>query len=397
MKKALNYSGLLQMKIKTFIKRTIKAVLPLRTILFIQKSIDNITLEKKRRLNHYKNKDILKFDMNYDKSTVCKYPFSFVEICADGSVKPCCGYWNIIGQFGKYLYTNFEEIWNSDNAKKMRKSCWAGDYDYCNLDLCFPAFVSKENFKSNYDHKRGTCNTYPNKVKFAYDKSCNVNCIMCRDEVITNNYKQTERLDSFVKPLFLPMLKDAKLVELSGYGELFASKHSIKLIKEIIKVYPEIKFAIHSNGILCNEKNCIDIFGSIEKIDNVNLSIHAATKETYEKIVKNGNFAACMENIKWLSLQKKLGTIKSLALGFCVHALNYREMKMFLEKAILLDIGVSFWLYQPWGTNMDENYKNYSVWDINHPEYNDIVELLKDPIFNDSHCSMNKMLNDLRK
>ena len=169
------------------------------------------------------------------------------------------------------------------------------------------------------------------------------------------------------------------------------------MIKEIIKTYPEIKFGIQSNGILCNEKNCIDIFENIGRIVHASFSIHAATKESYEKIVINGNFAKVWKNVEWLSLQKKLGIIKVMEIGFCVHSLNFHEMKMFLEKAISLDVNALFWLYQPWGARMDQKYKDYSVWDKNHPQYEYLVKLLKDPIFNDSHCRMNGVLDDIRK
>ena len=320
-----------------------------------------------------------------------------MEIHSDGSVTPCCRYWNIIGEFGNYFYSTFEEVWNVSNAKRMRKSCWNGDYDYCNLDLCFPEFISKEGLISNFDTKKGTFTLYPKYVKFCHDFSCNVSCITCRDEIITNDRKLTERLDSFIMPFFLPMLKNAEIVALSGSGELFSSKHSMNLIKEIINAYPEIKFELHSNGILCNENNCINVFGNLEKISYVFFSIHAATEETYKKIVKNGNFAKCMENVEWLSLQKKLSVIKGMQIGLCVHSQNYHEMKMFLQKAISLDIDASFWLYQPWGTKMDNNYDEYSVWNIHHPQYKDLLKLLKDPIFDDSHCIMIGALDNLRK
>jgi uncharacterized Fe-S cluster-containing radical SAM superfamily protein len=385
------------MKVKRKIKKILKNILPHRIIYLSKKIKNDIGLEKRKQINHFKNKEILKSNEHYENSKVCAFPFSFVEIHPDGSVRPCCAYWNIVGPFGNYFYSTFEKIWNSDRAQRMRKTCWTGEYDYCNLDLCFPDFVSKENFKSNYNNEKGTYTLYPKHVKFCLDLTCNVNCIMCRDEIITNNKKQTDRLDSFIKPLFLPMLKDAELVILDGIGELFVSKYCIKLIKEIIKKYPKIKFGINSNGILCNEKNCINIFGNIEKIYDVSFSIHAATKETYNKIVKNGNFDKCMENVEWLSLQKKLGVLKGVTIGFCVSSLNYHEMKIFLQKAISHDINASFWLYQPWGASIDKKYKDYSVWDVNHSNYKDFEKLLKDPIFNDSHCGMNSVLRNIQK
>ena len=52
----------------------------------------------------------------------------------------------------------------------------------------------------------------------------------------------------------LPILKQAEIVSLNGAGEALASKHGKKLIKAIAEKYPDIKFELRTNGILCCKK-----------------------------------------------------------------------------------------------------------------------------------------------
>lgn len=57
----------------------------------------------------------------------------------------------------------------------------------------------------------------------------------------------------------------------------------------LAKVYPKLEFHIQTNGILCNEKNMREL-GMYDQTSLVGVSIHAVTKETYDKIVVGGDF-----------------------------------------------------------------------------------------------------------
>ena len=51
-----------------------------------------------------------------------------------------------------------------------------------------------------------------------------------------------------------------------------------------------------TNGILCDKYNCKEL-GINGKINKVMFSIHASNRETYEKVVKHGNFEKMYEKI----------------------------------------------------------------------------------------------------
>jgi MoaA/NifB/PqqE/SkfB family radical SAM enzyme len=297
-------------------------------------------------------------------------------------------------KFGNIFSSNVNEVWNGEAARSARKSCWDGQYGYCNFAHCYPFFVEKKRFAPYYDEKSGCFNRNPKRVEIGYDTQCNVACITCRKEKSVLSKQQIEKYDSLIEPLLIPLVKDAEQVYINGNGEVFSSPHCRKVVQTIARRYPDIKFSFISNGILFNEKNTIELLGDLNRLIYAQISIHAATEETYNKIVMGGNFKQAMQNIKWLANLKRDGKLKTVILTFVVQRLNYKEMKLFLELGISLDVAVSFSDYQDWIGNVigSDCYKDYAVFLKGHPEYGELERLLQDPVFDDPHCDMNGMI-----
>jgi MoaA/NifB/PqqE/SkfB family radical SAM enzyme len=292
--------------------------------------------------------------------------------------------------------SSIEDIWNGEYAAQIRKSCWEGQYGYCNFNHCYPKFIDKNKFEAYYDEKSGVYGKNPKLIEFGHDIQCNVACITCRSKKIFLSKQQVEKYDSLIEPLFIPILKDAQEVFINSSGEVFASPHSKKLVSAIISKYPNIKFMLISNGILFNEKNAIELLGDLNKLIYAQISIHAATEETYNKIVVGGNFDKAMQNIKWLAKLKREQKLNVL-LVFVVQAINYMEMKQFVELAVSLDVTARFSNYRNWsGGLVSQQYKDYAVFLKEHPQYNDLKKILKDPIFEDRHCILNTLLANIR-
>jgi radical SAM protein with 4Fe4S-binding SPASM domain len=332
----------------------------------------------------------------HSKNFVCKNPFKFIEVHSDGNIYPCCPAYTKYYSFGNIFQSDFNEIWNSEAARKFRQSCWSGEYAYCNTDICFFGKCEKSKLTDQYDKRMGIMGIFPKHIKFCHDHSCNVRCITCRDEYHIMSKEETEKHVSMIDTFYLPMVKDAEFVEADGSGEIFASKFNKELFSKISKKYQNIIFIVHSNGVLCNERNCTELFGSTDRLHAANISIHAATEDTYNKIVKGSNFNLVMQNIKWLSELKKTGSLAWLNLYFVVQSLNYHEMKKFLELAISLDAKAHFWEFRPWGTTISQKYDDYAVFKPEHPNYKDMAKLLEDPIFNSPHCAMNGIIKNVR-
>lgn len=324
----------------------------------------------------------------------CRTPFNYVETHFDGGVSICCPSFVkpcFVGNF--YESNSFDEIWNGEEAIKFRKTILDGSYKQCKLENCK---YTKEEHSPKIENVNPHLNKYPISVFFCHDRQCNVRCIMCRDEQRHTNKEETEKLNSLIEPCFIPMLKDAKFVAFNGGGEFFVSNHMKKLAKTIANKYPHIKFKIISNGICFNKENCDDL-GITDKIKIVEISLHATTEKTYNKIVQGGNFKKVMNNIKWLTEQKKIGSIDSIVLTFVVSSINYKEMPNFQKLANELGCYTNFIPYIPWDSKLAKKYNKVAIFETTHPKHKSFVKMLQDEVFDNPNCGLPNRFRELRK
>ena len=320
---------------------------------------------------------------------ICQHPFKTIQIQNTGEVYCCCCYWTDFYSFGNIFDSSFEEIWNGQKAQDFRRQFIDNNFSFCKTDVCDPAFE---------DITPTLTVPFPKRIEFSYDRHCNVRCIFCRtqsdnQEELHNRLKEKRIEDNF-DSIFTPVIQHAELVELNSAGELFASKHSIDIVKKIIKINPNIQFRIISNGILFSKKNtqALDLEN---RLNSAIISIHSASKNTYDKLVKNGNFNAVIDNARYLANLKNLGKLQTLQLNFVVTALNYKDMKNFVKFAKDINAKAFFINYH----RQIDSDSLQSLLDISlpsHPKYNELVEILSDPIFNDEHCVVNDYLKNLK-
>ena len=322
-------------------------------------------------------------------SKYCIHPFQSIQIQNTGEVYCCCCYWTNFYSFGNIFEQSFDEIWNGEKAKEFRKQFIENNYKFCNLEICDPCLQS---FEPNYSVE------YPQKVEFSYDRRCNVRCIFCRTEKNKEeeeyNRRKEKKIEENFDRIFTPIIEKAEIVELNSAGELFASNHSIEIVKKIIKINPKIKLNIISNGLLFSPQN-IEKLGIKQNLDTVIISMHSTTKKTYEKLVEHGNFKELIKNVDYLSQLKKDGVIKSLRLNFVVTSINYKEMKDFVKFAKKRN-AIAFFINYHRQINSDELMMKLDISNSSHKKYNDFVKRLKDPIFNEDCCVINDYLKNLK-
>lgn len=325
----------------------------------------------------------------------CLYPFKAAEIYINGDVSCCwCPYLEHRYKFGNVHKQSFDEIWNGKKAQKIRKDILERKYSYCNLDMCIENVEDQLYFA---DSKEGLDEVadYPVYVSFAHERSCSCYCTTCRDKVFLNDEKTTKKFDDLIESTFLPMLKNAKLVEMSGSGEIFVSKHYKKLIKRITETYPNIRFYIITNGIYCTVENLKEL-GLYDKLESLQISLHSATKETYDKIVRGGNFEAVLKNLQDIKVMKENGLIPEVLLNFVVSSINFKEMPDYVKMAQKLDFLATFWDFRNWETSkMCKDFEKYAVFEPNHPQHNELLEVLKDDILFSRWSNLNEIFMKL--
>lgn len=337
--------------------------------------------------------------MNYKGKNICNHPFSEIEIDSLGDVYCCCKY-HLPVSFGNIYQNSFEEVWNSENAQKIRQNIMNEDYSLCNKNAC--VYLAKKNFDGRFDIKEKDIlpkmKKYPKYVSFCHDKECNLACIICRDKIWRHTEESLEKLNNQIETKFLPMLKDAEYVSINAHGDPIASRHSRLLIKKIHKKYPKIKFEIFSNGTLLDENHLKEL-GIVNNLYNVKMSIHSAHKETYAKIIRNGEFYydRLMQNIHYLSeLRKKYHF--GMTLLFVTTALNYQDIPDFIRLAENLN---AVWFVSEYSDEQLQSCEKHPEWVItnkNHLEYKNLVKVLHDKVFNEiSNNNLSEVLKQIQQ
>ena len=173
--------------------------------------------------------------------------------------------------------------------------------------------------------------------------------------------------------VFLPLLKDVEIVNFTGVGDPFASKHVRTFVKRIVEKYPNMRFDFHSNGVLCDEKMLTEL-GVVDKLSTIQISLHSATKETYDKIVKYGNWERLNDNLEFLSNLIKKGRLHELQLNFVILSENYKDIPDFIELCKKYNAQAYFWQYRD--INGVYDFDSVNIFSPLHREHKNLIKLL---------------------
>lgn len=321
----------------------------------------------------------------------CNQPFNRIEIYEDGKVFNCCPPFLNYYSIGNIYETSFDEIWNGDKAKNLRRKILNGDFSLCS-DSC----NQKMNNEVDSTDFSEIIDIYPTEISISSDNICNVKCKICRDNQLVTKYDK-ENLENEIEKLWLPVFKDAKLLRFGCSGEPFASKKETMIIKMAAEKYPDLRFHFHTNGILADEEmlKSLNVF---YKTDIITLSLHSASRWTYNKIVIGGNWDKVMKNIKLYSKMKQDNIIKKFRMIFVVYSENYKDMEKFVKLAKKYNAVAEFWaLRYVENTKIGQNFEKYSLLNKNHKHHKDLVKILKKPIFESENVMLYPELKELRE
>ena len=323
---------------------------------------------------------------------ICDHAYRYAQMDINGDIFFCCPPWVSNYSIGNIKETPFSEIWNGEKAREFRRQFMTNEFKYCRTDICLrnPA---KADFK--YPPESDIA-PKPEIFLFNYDSVCNVRCVFCKDKRMKSNC----RLDYFednMDAILEDMLDGVKVVVPSISGEALFSPSSRKLIKKINEKFPDIKFSFTSNGLNMTKENLTEL-GILDKLDNISISVHACTKKTYKKLVEFSDFDKICENLNFVSKLKKEGNVPPFhfQMNFVINAYNYKEMPAFAKWAKQLGADVVFLHLLDSNVNR-ETYKKLNIFDESHPKYNDLCDVVKDPIFKESFCNIPDGVVNLQK
>jgi radical SAM protein with 4Fe4S-binding SPASM domain len=268
------------------------------------------------------------------KPIFCYLPYNSLTFSFGGKVYVCS--YNRDIELGSYPQNTISEIWNGEEAKKLRQHMSNNDLDYGCGHCKF--FFDKQKFSNLrplvFDKYYENVNAdFPQVFEFELSNECNLECQMCHGEVSSMIRKNRDNLpplpmhydDNFVEQLvpYIPHLKEAKFYG----GEPFLIPIYYKIWDKIKQLNPKLDLFLITNGTHWNAK--------IEKLVtelnfDIAISIDAFDKEKLERIRKNVVYEKLMENIRRFSeICNKKG--KHLSLSFTVQKDNWEQLPLVIN------------------------------------------------------------------
>lgn len=337
---------------------------------------------------------------------VCKRPFEKAWINSDGRVKGCSSNNAIMGSL---FFDSFDNIWHSNRMKVVRlslinrtgtfcnkKRCELFDGKYCRYDvddlhysfeyssetiqeMAQRKLLEKETIvdKDAYNLKESE---YPDRVMISIDKTCNLSCPSCRDEVYIPSEIEKNKLKELTIKLQEEVIPHVDNIIMAGNGEVFASNVYKKILLDAKLKSKGKGICILSNGALFSPeywKKVESIYTSIRVV----ISMDGATKETAEKLRRGVVFSEWLQNMNFLGEMRKAGRMEYLGFTFVVQRDNYMEMPLFCEKMLALGADeVSFSRIQNYGRWTDKQFETMTMFDEKENPKEELKEVLKNPI-----------------
>ncbi|HEX9703492.1 MAG TPA: radical SAM protein [Rhodospirillales bacterium] len=181
----------------------------------------------------------------------------------------------------------------------------------------------------NYD-KNGFLPDFPLTVSIELVNRCNLNCVMCytinhKDPKATFELPDIERLMAECRDNNLP----AAVV---GMGSEALIYKGVRDALANVRKAGVMDVFLGTNGVLLTED--LSEFLVEQRIARLEISLDAATPETYLKIRRKDELKRIEANIeKLLAVRKRLGSrLPVIRLCFCVQKYNIHEQEAFLKK-----------------------------------------------------------------
>lgn len=142
--------------------------------------------------------------------------------------------------------------------------------------------------------------SFPLDVSISITGKCNANCLFC-NYVPGSKNNQNYFYSNHIKKM--TWLKYVKKVGLGGgVGEPLLHPQFLPIFKYLKRTYPHLKTRVISNGILLNDEICEVFAGNLHRL---RISLNAATKETWETLMRTRGFESVCQGISTLVRLKK--------------------------------------------------------------------------------------------
>lgn len=330
---------------------------------------------------------------------ICFRPWDFMEIQDDTTVYPCCPNWVNHYNFGKVdINLKFDNTWNGEKAIKFRQSILDGNFKYCNRVQC-PMIQNNTlpDVQDVLDGKYGDgkrdiivnkqiTSSNPEFINLCYDRSCNLRCPSCRQNFYFLNEKTNINeyvlKSQFQEKLieFIYNVKTRTVINITGSGDPFASKLFWDLLTNLDGAKnPNIEIQLQTNGVLFTRDNWDKLYKLHNNPISTIISLDAGTKETYGYTRKGGDWDKLRKNLYFIEELHRNGKLTWVRLDFVCQQKNFKEIPLFID--IAQSHGFNCYLSRivNWGTYSEPDFKQHNIFDVDHPEHREFLEIINRP------------------
>jgi glycosyltransferase involved in cell wall biosynthesis/MoaA/NifB/PqqE/SkfB family radical SAM enzyme len=337
----------------------------------------------------------------------CRKPFEWFELEAspDFPAFLCCSGW-LPKSIGSVAAGDPMEVWNSVAAQEIRESILDGSFRFCDRERCSalqevtgPVMpvdeIDDPVLLDIVRNHRTKLDSGPKLLNCSYDPSCNLQCPTCRTEKVVFSGPAAKPIELLQERLLDAFLEGLDWLYVTGSGDPIGSPTFHHLLKTRDLNSFAGKIHLHTNAQLLTPERWESLRPNVERVRTIEVSIDAATSETYRWNRPPGSWNRLVENMEFLASLRRSGHLDVLRISYVVQANNWREMPQFVEwgKRWAAD-EVLFARLTNWGTFTEEEFRDRAVHLPNHPDHGVFVEHLGDPIFHSAPVRVGN-LNDL--
>jgi len=337
----------------------------------------------------------------------CPNPFKQIDLEDSGAAFTCCSSW-LPTPIGNLNHGSVMDFWNGSVIQKIRESIFDGSFRYCRHDRC-PVIQNGELptleeaardplFTRIIDERRTVMDRPPIFLNLVNDRSCNLYCPSCRTERINHqDGPKSQEISRIQDRLLEPYLSEPNdlyfILSITGSGDPFASRVYRNLLYSLKgSDFPNMQIALQTNGVLLTPRNWQRMKDVHQNIISVIISFDAGTEETYNNTRRGGHWPTLLENCAAMGKLRETGEVRTLRFDFVVQKANFREMKAFVHLARSLGAGrACFSQMFNWGTWTKDQFLDQCVWEKQHPLFEEFMEVLRDPLFDDPFVDMGNM------
>jgi len=315
------------------------------------------------------------------QGSYCPVLWNSVHVQPGGNVHMCCSVW-LRTPVGNVFETPLQDIWRSPEARAMRDLAAEGDYRFCGKIAC-PA-IQRRLFDPATSHSGEWKDEVPaelpapKRFNLSYDLTCNLSCPSCRSGPIAAKGEELDRIET-VTTHVLELLKQGERVEVTGSGDPFSSKSFRRLLTSLNPVdFPKLRITIMTNAQLLRRREWTRFQHLHGMIDAINVSVDAATAESYRQIRRGGELEDLLPNLAFIGELRAQGAIRHYRLCFVVQQQNYREMPAFVAMAEQYNAdNVHFQMLHDWGSIPAAQLRQMRVHVQDHPEHAQFLGVLR--------------------